>query len=86
MTALRELARLLEAEIKHMDLRATARSRLPDAFNAVLRAPVVTTDSLAEALHVTPRGALGLLQQLTAAGIVKEATGRASWRYYVLTD
>jgi hypothetical protein len=86
MTALRELARLREAEIKHMDLRATARSRLPDAFNAVLRTPVVTTDSLAKALHVTPRGALGLLQQLTAAGIVKEATGRASWRYYVLTE
>ena len=81
---LRELARLLEAEKKRMDIGSTARSRLPDAFEEVLRSPVVTANSLAKALHVTPRAALGLLQQLSAAGIVWEATGRASWRVYVL--
>jgi hypothetical protein len=52
----------------------------------VLRAPVVTADSLAESIHGTPRAALGLLGQLTAAGVVQEATGRASWRAYVLKD
>jgi hypothetical protein len=35
---LRELARLLEAEKRRVDIRATARSRLPDALNAMLRA------------------------------------------------
>jgi hypothetical protein len=81
---LRELARMLEAEKKRSDIGATARSRLPDALDAVLCAPVVTADSLAKMLHVTPRAALGLLRQLTAAGVVWEATGRASWRAYVL--
>jgi hypothetical protein len=66
---LRELARLLEAEKRRADIHATARSRLPDALDAVLRVPVVTADSLAKALHVTPRAALGLLQQLMAARI-----------------
>ncbi len=84
MTGLRELARLLEAEKKRADIGATARSRLPDALDALLRAPVVTAESLAKALQVTPRAALGLLQQLTAAGVVGEATGRASWRAFAL--
>jgi HTH DNA binding domain len=83
-TGLRELARLREAETKRSDIRVTARSRLPDAFDAVLRAPVVTADSLAKTLQVTPRAALGLLLQLIAAGFVREATGRASWRAFVL--
>jgi hypothetical protein len=34
LTGLRELARLLEAEKKRVDIYATARSRLPDALNA----------------------------------------------------
>ena len=81
---LRELARLLEAEKKRMDIHATARSRLPKAFDAVLRAPIVTASSLAKMLQVTPQAALGLLHQLTAAGFVREVTGRASWRAYAL--
>jgi hypothetical protein len=81
---LRELARLDEAEKKRVDIGATARSRLPDALDAVLRAPMVTADSLAKALQVTPRAALNLLEQLMVAGVVREATGRASWRVFVL--
>jgi HTH DNA binding domain len=84
LTGLREMARLLEAGKKHSDIGATSRSRLPDALDAVLRAPVVTADSLAITLQVTPRAALGLLQQLTAAGVVREATGRTSWRAFAL--
>jgi hypothetical protein len=55
---LRELARLLETEKRHADIRVT--------------------------LQVTPRAALGLLQQLIAEGFVREATGRASWQAFVL--
>ena len=84
LIGLRELERLLEAEKKRVNIGVTARSRLPDALNAVLRAPVVTTDSLAKTLHVSQRAALGLLQQLTADGFVREATGRSSWRAFVL--
>jgi predicted transcriptional regulator len=65
-------------------LGPTARSRLPDALNAVLRVPIVTASSLANSLDVTPQAALGLLRQLMAARIVREATGRASWRAFAL--
>ena len=84
LTGLRELARLLVAEEKRAGIRGTARSRLPDALDAMLRAPVVTADTLAELIRVTPRAALGLLGQMTAAGLVREVTGRASWRAYAL--
>ena len=84
MVGLRELTRLQEAEIKGRVMGITARSRLPQAVGAVLRAHIVTTVSLAKAIDVTPQAALGLLQQLTAAGIVREATRRASWRAYAL--
>jgi HTH DNA binding domain len=84
LTGLRELARLLEAEKKRSDFSVTVRSRLPDAVDAVLRAPVVTAASLAKALHVTSRAALDLLQQLTAARVVREVTGRTSWRVFTL--
>ena len=80
----RELHRLHEIEQKGLFLGATARSRLPQAFEAVLRAPIVTAASLAKALDVTPQAALGLLRQLLAVGIVREATGRASWRAFAL--
>ena len=81
---LRELERLLEAERKRVDIGVTARSRLPDALDALLRAPVVTVDSLANALQVTPRAALGLLGQLTIICLAREATGCSSWKAYVL--
>ena len=86
LTGLRELARLVEAERKRVDIGVTARSRLPDALDAVLRAPVVTADSLAKTLRVSRRAALGLLQQLTADGFVREATGRSSWRAFILAN
>jgi DNA-binding IscR family transcriptional regulator len=57
---------------------------LPDALDEVPRSPVVTADSLAESIHVTPRAALGLLDKMTAAGLVREVTGRASWRAFAL--
>jgi hypothetical protein len=83
-TGLRELARLQEAEKKGRAIGSTKRSRLPDAVDAVLRAAIVTAASLAQSLDVTPQAAWALLRQLEAAGMVREATGRASWRAYIL--
>jgi hypothetical protein len=79
-----ELDRLQQAEGKGRLLARTARSRLPDAVEAVLRAPIVTARDLAKGLGVTPQAALGLLHQLVRAGIIREATGRASWRAFVI--
>jgi hypothetical protein len=84
LTGLRELARLQEAERKGQALSLTKRSRLPAAVDAVLRRHIVTAAMLAKAIDVTPQAAWGLLRQLVEAGIVQEATGRASWRAFVL--
>jgi HTH DNA binding domain len=81
---LRELERLRAIEDKARSLGRTARSRLPAAVDSLLRAPIVTAGSLAKSLAITPEGATGLLRQLTAAGLVREATGRASWRAFAL--
>jgi hypothetical protein len=79
-----ELVRLQTAAAKAALLRGTARSKLPTAFDAVLRAPVITARGLAKQLDITPQAALSLLQQLTAANIIREATGRASWRAFTI--
>jgi len=81
---LEELNRLRRAETMIADLGGTARSRLRDAADRVIRAPVITARSLADGLDVSPQAALGLLRQLLAAGIVREATGRAAWRAFVV--
>jgi hypothetical protein len=81
---LRELEQLQEAEKKGRTMGATARSRLPDVINAMLRTPVVTVNSVAKTIEVRPQVALRLLRQLMTAGLVREATGRASWRAFVL--
>jgi HTH DNA binding domain len=81
---LRELERLRAIENKARSLGRTARSRLPAAIDAALRAPIVTAGSLAKTLDVTPQAAAGLLRQLETARFVREATGRASWRAFAL--
>ena len=68
IVGLRELGRLQEIEQKGALLGPTARSRLPDALNAILRAPIVTLGCLAKSLDVTPQAALVLLRQLMAVG------------------
>jgi hypothetical protein len=84
LVGLRELAQLQEAETKGRMLASTRRSRLPDALNAVLRTHIVTAATLAESIHVSPQAAWGLLRQLEAARVVREVTGRGSWRAYTL--
>jgi hypothetical protein len=79
-----ELARLQSAERKGRALTCSTRSRLPAAMDTLLRVPIVTARSLATSLGVTPQATLGLLRQLLETGIVREATGRASWRAFVL--
>src|SRR4051794_32174963 len=58
-----ELDRLRRAEEISRSLDRTARSRLPNAADAVLRTSVVTARDLAARLSVSPQAALGLLRQ-----------------------
>lgn len=83
-TGLSDLARMQAAAEKGRNLGGTARSKLKVALDAVLRAPVTTARGLADNLDITPQAALGLLRQLTEAGIIREATGRTSWRAFTL--
>jgi hypothetical protein len=77
-----ELSGLRRAETAGTTLARTARSQLPRALDHVLRTPVVTARGLAGQLAISPQAALGLLRQLTAATVVREATGRAAWRAF----
>jgi predicted transcriptional regulator len=62
----------------------TARSKLPAAADLALRQPVLTRRTLARELRVSPQAALALLDQLVAAGLLKEATGRHAWRVFIV--
>ncbi len=77
-----ELAGLQRAEAAGATLARTTRSHLPRALDHVLRTPVVTARGLAEDLSITPQAALRLLRHMIAAGVVREATGRAAWRAF----
>jgi len=81
-----ELARLrdVEAAAARLAVAETRRSLLPAAADAVLRAPALTARGLARRLDVTPQGAALLLKRLAAAGVVREATGRRSFRAFVV--
>ncbi len=44
----------------------------------------MTARGLADQLGLSPQAALTLIKQLVAAGVLREATGRASWRAFVV--
>ncbi len=79
-----DLSRLQTAATRAAALHRTARSRLADAAAMALRQPVLTPRGLAERLRITPQAALILLKQLVAAEVLREATGRAAWRAFVV--
>jgi hypothetical protein len=79
-----ELTRLQAAEAKAMRLQRTSRSHLPQAARLALRLPVLTARTLADRMDISPQAALGLLAQLVANGLIREATGRAAWRAFVV--
>jgi DNA-binding IscR family transcriptional regulator len=45
---------------------------------------VLTARTLAEQQGISHQAALGLLAQLVANGLIREATGRAAWRAFVV--
>jgi hypothetical protein len=79
-----DLSRLQIAATRAAALRRTARSRLPATATLALRHPVLTASGLAARLRITPQAALILLKQLVGAGVLREATGRAAWRAFVV--
>ena len=83
---LRELDRLEIAAEQGRGLlgRSDRRSRLPDALDALLRAPVLTPKALATQLGIVPQTATALLRTLQTAGVVREVTGRGSFRAFAV--
>jgi Fic family protein len=60
------------------------RSRLPEALDALLRAPVLTAKVLAARLKIAPQTASALLRELQAKGLVREVTGRGRFRAFAV--
>ena len=81
---LADLLRLQDTAEKARRLSFTARSKMPAAIELLLREPVMTAADLARRLDITPQASLALLRQLVDGGLVREATGRAAWRVFVL--
>jgi hypothetical protein len=84
--ALRELDRLTTATEQGRGLAADLdkRSRLPDAIEALLRTPVLTPKALAGQLGIAPQTATALLRELQDKGVVREVTGRGSFRAFAV--
>jgi hypothetical protein len=83
---LRTLDRLEAAAAQGRGLAAGGdkRSRLPDAVDALLRAPVLTPKGLAARLGIAPQTGTALLQAPAAKGLVREVTGRGSFRAFAV--
>jgi hypothetical protein len=83
---LSELDRLQAAAGRAAALAARERShgQAGKAAEIALRQPVLTAAGLAAQLGATPQGALLIIKRLMAAGILREATGRASFRAFVV--
>jgi ribosomal protein S25 len=84
LAARRELARLRAAEARGRAIAVTSRSHLPQALDVVIARPVVTARMLADRLALSLPSAGDLLRQLVAAGVLREGTGRKSWRGFVV--
>lgn len=83
---LRELDRLLAAAAIGAALTKglDKRSHLGAAVKAVLCSPAIMPKGLARQLGVTPEAALRLLATLTTAGVIREVTGRKSFRAFAV--
>ena len=83
---LRELDRLEAAAEQGRGLVAGGdkRSRLPDALDALLRTPALTPKALAARLKVAPQTGTALLRALQGRGVVREVTGRGSFRAFAV--
>ena len=83
---LRELDRLEAAAEQGRGLAADLdkRSRLPDAIDALLRTPALTPKALAGRLGIAPQTGTALLRALQAKGVVREVTGRGSFRAFAV--
>lgn len=83
---LSELDRLNAAAARASALAASERrhGQSGKAAEIALRQPVVTAAGLAQQLGATPQGALLIIKRLIAAGVLREATGRASFRAFVV--
>ena len=60
-------------------------SRMRDLVDLVISRPLVSAKEVGLALTVTPHSGRAMLSQLEQHGLVREATGRASFRVYAAT-
>jgi len=78
VAGMKDVDRLALAK-QQLERRATGKrstSSLPDAIDLILSRPIVSSQMIAKAANVTPRGALNLIEELR----VREMTGRRRYR------
>jgi hypothetical protein len=61
------------------------RSRVRDLVRLLMSRPIVTGQIVADELGVTPRGALNLIGEAEAAGLLEELTRRRSYRAWAIS-
>ncbi len=72
------------ARAEALAARERSHGQAGKAAEIALRQPVLTATGLATALGATPQGALLIIKRLMAAGILREATGRTSFRAFMV--
>lgn len=83
---LRELERLevAAAKARVLTTQADKRSRLPDTVDLLLRSPALTPKALAAKLRIAPQTATALLRALQTKAVIREVTGRGSFRAFAI--
>lgn len=61
------------------------RSRVRDLVQLLMSRPIVTAQIVADQIGVTPRGALNLIGEAEAAGLLEELTRRRSYRAWAIS-
>ncbi len=83
-TAIFEAERLAIAERRAFGTKVTKRSSMSEALAFAVKSPVLTALRLAEALKISRQASSALIRRLVDDKIIREITGRDSWRAYTL--
>ena len=68
-----------------MSMGRHTRSRTRDLVHLLMSRPIVTSQIVADHLGVTPRGALNLIGEVEAEGLLEELTRRRSYRAWAIS-
>lgn len=82
----RELLRLSDIHESLNDFikKSTSRSKMPTVIDILFKYPILTPKALTNILKISDRSATGLLSELMKAKLIRESTGRKSYRGFLI--